>query len=126
MAGVASPPVAANAPAPAEPFKNVLRSIGKLSQLNSMCRPKLRQSATSFGVLHTPCEAEARAADVGALTTDLSKPYAIRPLVCRLVRHFPSCIMCVLPPFRTDLTVNEIRQDTGSDTGWVAPNDPLG
>src|SRR6266699_651415 len=80
MAGVASPPVAANAPAPAETFKNVLRSMWQLSQLNSIRRPKLRQSATSFGGLHMPCEAEARAADVGALAADLSKPYAMSAL----------------------------------------------
>src|SRR5882672_10831865 len=79
MAGVASPPVAAKAPAPAEAFKNVLRSMWQLSQLNSIRRPKLRQSATSFGGLHMPCEAEARAADIGALRCERSKAYATWP-----------------------------------------------
>jgi hypothetical protein len=51
----------------------------QLSQLNAIRRPKLRQSATSFGELHMPCEAEALAVDVGTLARRLSKPYAMWP-----------------------------------------------
>jgi amidase len=127
MAGVASPPVAAKAPAPAETLKNVLRSIWQLSQLNSIRRPKLRQSATSFGGLHMPCEAEARAADVGTLAADLSKPYAMWPAVHTAIAPLPVMYHAGSwsPPRIAD-TVNEIARHTGSNTGWTAPNDPLG
>ncbi len=61
MAGVDSPPVATMAPAPAVVFKNVLRSMTKLScSPHPDGRPKPCQSATSFGDLPMPQEAEVR------------------------------------------------------------------
>jgi hypothetical protein len=40
-------------------------------------RPKLRQSAGSFGDLKAPCEPEAGAANIGALARDMSKVRAM-------------------------------------------------
>ena len=77
-----------------------------------------------------PCEAEARAADVGALAPDLSKPYAMWsvPRYARLASApLPGHVSCGFPlPPRIADTVNEIPRHNGSNTGWAGAERPAG